>query len=149
MVNPIRRVPWVKQDVSHLRALGALCAIVELKDRLRKLGDRATMCFFVGYKYDRGGCRVWDPKRRVVVESRDIGFFEDDLPSPTLNDLPPRPVDEGEPVTQPVLDHSIKPTMQPDAANAPALSPRTAPTSTALHHRHLICASPYACLGAG
>jgi len=39
-------------------------------------------------KYDRGGYRVWDPKRRVVAESRDIVFFEDGLPSPTLNDLP-------------------------------------------------------------
>ena len=42
---------------------------------------------------------------------------------PTLNDLPPRPVDENESVTQPVLDHSIKPTTPPDAANASTLSP--------------------------
>jgi len=57
------------------------------------------MCFFVSYKYDGGGYRVWDPKRRVVAESRDIVFFEDGLPPPTLNDLPPRPVDEDESVT--------------------------------------------------
>ena len=57
-----------KPDVSHLRAFGAPCAIVEPKERLRKLDDRATMCFFVGYKYEGGGYRVWDPKRRVVVE---------------------------------------------------------------------------------
>ena len=50
-------------------------------------------------KYDGGGYRVWDPKRRVVAESRDIVFFEDGLPSPTLKDLPPRPVDEDESVT--------------------------------------------------
>jgi len=76
----------------------------------RKRDDRATICFFVGYKYDGSGYRVWDPKRRVVVESRDIAFFEDSLLSPTLNDLPPRPVDEDESVAQLVLDHSIKPT---------------------------------------
>jgi len=85
-----------------------------------------TMYSFVDYKYKRGGYRVWDPKRRVVIESRD------GLLSPTLNDLPPRPVDEDESVKQSVLDHSIKPTTPPDAANAPALSPPSAATPTAL-----------------
>jgi len=47
------------------------CTIVEPKERPRKLDDRATMCSFVGYKHEEGGYTVWDPKRRVVVESRD------------------------------------------------------------------------------
>ena len=47
---------------------------VEPKERLRKLEDRATMCFFAGCKYDGGGYRVWDLKRRVVAESKDIVF---------------------------------------------------------------------------
>jgi len=59
------------------------------KERLRKLDDRATMCFFMGYKHEGSDYRVWDPERQVVVESRDFIFFEDGLPSPTLNDLPP------------------------------------------------------------
>ena len=53
-----------------------------------------TICFFVGYKYEGGGYRVWDPKRRVVVESRDLIFFEDGLLPPTLNDSRPQPIDE-------------------------------------------------------
>jgi hypothetical protein len=56
-------------------------AIVEPKERLKKLDDRATMWFLVGYRYAGGGYRVWDPKRQVVVESRDIV----DLPPPTLD----------------------------------------------------------------
>jgi hypothetical protein len=32
-----------------------------------------------GYKYE-GGYRVWNPKRWVVVESRDVTFSEDGLP---------------------------------------------------------------------
>jgi len=55
-----------KPDVTHLRAFGAPCAIIEVKERLKKLDDLATMCHFVGYKYERGGYRVWDPKGRVV-----------------------------------------------------------------------------------
>ena len=35
---------------------------------MRKLDDRATICFFVGYKYEGGGYLVWDPKRRAVVD---------------------------------------------------------------------------------
>ena len=83
----------------------------QAKRSIEEAWYRATMCFLVGYKYDGGGCRVWDPKRQVVAESRDIVFFEDGLPSPTLNDLPPRPIDKDELVSQPSLDHSIKPTM--------------------------------------
>jgi len=122
----------VKRDVLHLCAFGAPCAIVELKERLRKLEDRATMCFFVGYKYDGGGYRVWDPKRRVVAESRDCFLnFEDSLPSPTLNDLPPRSVDEDESVTQPALDHRVSSRrrrqtlpMRPPSAATPTALPK-------------------------
>jgi len=53
-------------------------------EKLKKLDDRATMCFFVGYKYD-GGYRVWDPKKRGFFESRDVVFFEDGLPPPMLD----------------------------------------------------------------
>ena len=60
-----------KPDLAHLCAFGAPCAIIA-KERLNKLDDHATMCFFVGYKYERGGYRVWDPKRRIIdmVEAR-------------------------------------------------------------------------------
>ena len=65
----------MKPDLAHLRAFGAPCSIVEPLEKLKKLDDRAKMCFFVGYKYGGGGYRVWDPKGKVVVESRDILFY--------------------------------------------------------------------------
>ena len=34
--------------VAHLRAFGAPCAIVEAKEQLKKHGDHAMMCFFIG-----------------------------------------------------------------------------------------------------
>ena len=107
----VRHLP----DVSHLPAFGAPFAIVEPTERLRKLYNRATICFFVGYKYEGGGYRVWDPKRRVVVESRDLVFVEDGLPPPTLNDSRPQPIDEDEPTTQPALGHTTEPTTLPAA----------------------------------
>ena len=90
----------MKPDILHLCVFGASCAVISPKEWLKGLEDRATMCFLVGYKYDGGGYRVWDLKKQGGVEFGDIVFFvEDGLPSPTLNDLPPRPVDEGESVT--------------------------------------------------
>ena len=58
----------VLSTVLHLRVFGAPSAIVE-PNELPVIKD----VFFVGYKYSRGsggGCRVRDPKLRVVVESR-------------------------------------------------------------------------------
>ena len=125
--DAVRGALGVKPDVSH-------CTHSECYAPLsRKLDNRTTRCFFVGYKCDGGGRRVWDPERRVVGEFRRCFLcFEDSLPSPTLNVLPPRPVDEDESVTRPVFDHSIKPTTPLDAANAPTLSPLSATTPTPL-----------------
>ena len=59
----------VKPDLAHMRAFGAPCSIVK---PLEKRDDRARMCFFVGYMCGGGGHRLWDPKGRAVVESRDV-----------------------------------------------------------------------------
>src|SRR5258706_6870592 len=62
--------------------------IVEPAEKLRKLDNRARMCFFVGYKYSGGGYRVCDPEKKAIVEYRDVAFFEDGLPSPPLHSSP-------------------------------------------------------------
>ena len=51
VVCHLRVLYGAKPDVLHLRAFGTPCAIVEPTERLRKLDNRATMCFFLGYKY--------------------------------------------------------------------------------------------------
>ena len=77
------------------------------------------MCFFVGYKYE-GGYRVWDPKRRVVVESRDIVFFfEDGLPPPTLNEARLQQHDADEPAAQPAPDLIFEPPTPPNVRPTP------------------------------
>jgi len=93
-------------------------------------------------------------KDELSPSPKKLIFFEDGLTSPTLNDLPPWPVDEDGSVTQPVLDHSIKPTTPPDTANAPTLSRLCAATPTSLPevtHQPVsaLRASSYAHPGAG
>jgi len=88
------------------------------------------------------------PKRQVAGKSREIVFFVDGLPSRTLNDLPPQPVDEGESVTQPVLDHHIRLTMlpmHPHSPHCPRQRPRPyqRPPRRLYRRRHPIRASPY------
>ena len=46
-----------KPDLAHLRALGAPCTVVQPLEKLRKLDAQSRMCFFFGYKYERGGYR--------------------------------------------------------------------------------------------
>ena len=75
------------------------------------------MCFFVGHKYATG---FGTQKRRVVVESRDLGFFEDGLLPPTLNGSRPQPTNEDEPTAQPTPDHTTELSALPAAPGAPA-----------------------------
>ena len=69
----------MKLNISNLQAFSAPCTIVQASVKLKKFDDRVTMCLFLGYKYSSGGYRVWHPERRVVVEARDVIFFEDGL----------------------------------------------------------------------
>jgi len=86
---------------------------------LKKLDAWSRMCFFVGYKYEGGGYRVWDPRKGVVVESRDVVFFEDGLPPPTLNESHQQSADADEAVIQPAPDFSVDPPTPPAAHPAP------------------------------
>ena len=38
-----------KPDVAALRAFGAPCALVELAEKMKKVDERARICFFLGY----------------------------------------------------------------------------------------------------
>jgi hypothetical protein len=50
-LTPFEVLYGMKPDVQDLRAFGAPCAVIDPSERLKKLDDPATMCFFVGYKY--------------------------------------------------------------------------------------------------
>jgi hypothetical protein len=61
------------------------------------------------------------PKRRVAVKSRDIVFFEDGLPPPTLNEARRQQDDADVPVVQPVPERVLEPLTLPDAPRLPQL----------------------------
>ena len=84
-LTPYEKLYSMKLNISDLQAFGAPCTIVQPAIKLKRLDDRAMMCLFLGYKYDGRGYRVWCPERRVVVEVRDVIFFEDGLPTSPLH----------------------------------------------------------------
>ena len=109
-LTPYEVLHGTKPDLADLRAFCALCTIVELAAKLKKLDDQVRMCFVVGYKYSGGGYRVWDPEKKVVVKSRDVVFFEDGLPSPPLHSSPMPNDDDDQAIIQQPPDHLRKPT---------------------------------------
>ena len=130
-------------DLAHLRAFGAPCSIVEPLEKLRKLDDQASICYFVGYQYGGGGYRVWDPK--VVVESMDGVFFEDGLPPPTLADvktMDPEPTTRDDeplasPLTTSVPTQNALPLLAPPVVQGSPHDAAQTPIMVCLPGRHM------------
>lgn len=70
---------WTVKYVSykHLRVFGCRAFVhVPINER-SKLDKKTKECIFLGYSEDEFGYRLWDPRDRKVVRSRDVVFFED------------------------------------------------------------------------
>ena len=91
--------------------------------------------FLRGVQVRGGGYQVWDLKRRVVVESRDLVFVEDGLPPPTLNGSRPQPTNEDEPTAQSAPDYTTEPPTLPAARDAPAPTLLFTVSLEAMHDR--------------
>jgi hypothetical protein len=46
------------------------------KEQRLKLDDKATPCIFVGYGDAEFGYKLWDPKKKKMIKSRDVVFHE-------------------------------------------------------------------------
>ena len=47
-----------------------------LKEQRSKLGDKATLCIFIGYEDEEFDYRLWDSEKQKTVRSRDVVFHE-------------------------------------------------------------------------
>jgi len=41
------------------------------------LDSKTKQCIFLGYSHDEFGYRLWDPKKKQVIRSRDVIFLKD------------------------------------------------------------------------
>ncbi|GKV53845.1 hypothetical protein SLEP1_g60358, partial [Rubroshorea leprosula] len=76
---------WTGKDVgySHLRVFGCKAFMHVPKEQRSKLDDKAIPCIFVGYGDEEFGYRLWDPKKKKTVRSKDVVFHEHEK----INDL--------------------------------------------------------------
>ena len=70
---------WTCKEISynHLKVFGCKAFIHVPKEQRSKLDDKALPCIFIGYGNEEFGYKVWDPKTRKVIRSRDVIFHED------------------------------------------------------------------------
>jgi hypothetical protein len=93
--SPTKAVPgmtpeeaWsgMKPSVAHLRSFGCK-AYAHVPDQKRtKLDSKTRECIFLGYSEDSKAYRLFDPRTRNVIKSRDVIFDEQDNKKSQVNE---------------------------------------------------------------
>jgi transposase InsO family protein len=66
-----------KPNVSYFKIFGCTAyATLPKQHRSWKYGERAVKTIFLGYLDNRKGYRLWNPKNRTIINSRDVKFNE-------------------------------------------------------------------------
>ena len=71
---------WTGKDVSysHLKVFGCKAFVHVPKEQRSKLDSKSTPCIFVGYGDAEFGYKLWDPKEKKMIRSRDVVFHENE-----------------------------------------------------------------------
>ena len=75
-----------RPSVDHLRVFGSVAYVHVPKVQRKKLEPKSIKCLFVGYCTDTKAYRLWDPKRRRIIVSRDVIFDEYTMPKTAASD---------------------------------------------------------------
>lgn len=70
---------WSGKDASysHLKVFGCKAFVHVPKEQRSKLDMKSIECIFLYYGDDEFGYKLWDPKNRKLIRSRDVVFRED------------------------------------------------------------------------
>ncbi|CAL9003906.1 unnamed protein product [Prunus brigantina] len=66
-----------KSGIAHLKVFGCLCHVLIPSVLRHKLEENSHKCIFVGYGLCEKGYRLYDPKTRKIILSRDVYFDEE------------------------------------------------------------------------
>ena len=71
---------WTGKDVSysHLKVFGCKAFVHVPKEQRSKLDSKSTPCIFVRYGDAEFGYKLWDPKEKKMIRSRDVIFHENE-----------------------------------------------------------------------
>ena len=86
---------WTGKDVSysHLRVSRCKAFVDVPKEQRTKIDDKAIPCIFLCYDSDKFEYRLWDPKNKKVIRSRDVVFCDDKFFADFGKDKEPQNVD--------------------------------------------------------
>jgi hypothetical protein len=65
-----------KPSLTHLKVFGCEAYVHVPKENMSKLDKKVEKCIFIGYKDGLKGYKIWNPKTKKVVYSRDVVFRE-------------------------------------------------------------------------
>ncbi|KAI3773949.1 hypothetical protein L1987_48488 [Smallanthus sonchifolius] len=78
-----------KPVIDFFRKFGCVCTMLNTLDQLNKFEAKADECYFVGYSSNQRAFRVYHKKKRIVMESIDINWHENnhtDVGDENIND---------------------------------------------------------------
>ncbi|KAI5341772.1 hypothetical protein L3X38_009647 [Prunus dulcis] len=75
-VTPFEAYTGRNLGIAHLKVFGALCHVLIPSALRHKLEENSYKCIFVGYGLCEKGYRVYDPRTRKIILSRDVHFDE-------------------------------------------------------------------------
>ncbi|CAL8999643.1 unnamed protein product [Prunus brigantina] len=76
-VTPFEAYTGRKPGITHLKIFGSPCHVHILSALRHKLEENSHKCIFVGYEIYEKGYRLFDPKSRKIILSKDVHFDED------------------------------------------------------------------------
>lgn len=76
-ITPQEAWSGVKPSVDHFRVWGCVAHVHVPKEKRGKLDDRSFACVFLGVSDESKGYRLFDPKTKRVVVSKDVVFEEE------------------------------------------------------------------------
>jgi hypothetical protein len=74
--NPQEVWTGKKPSITHLKVFGCEAYVHVPKENKSKIDNTHEKCIYVGYKDGLKGYKVWNPKTKKVVYSRDVVFRE-------------------------------------------------------------------------
>ena len=103
---------WTWKDIpySHLKVFGCKAFVHVPKEQRSKLDSKSTPCIFVGYGDAEFGYKLWDPKEKKMIRSRDVVFHENENLADFEKTKKPKAIVEGVPDLTPTFSSSYNAT---------------------------------------
>lgn len=90
-MTPFEAYKGRKPRIGHLRVFGCAAYVLVGRDKRRGLKGHTLPGIFIGYPSNHVGWKVYVPRTRKIVVSRDVIFDETCFPGLSLSDMPPLP----------------------------------------------------------